>query len=326
MLDGVFEAGRGHGKVNGLLCVIAAEHTVDQAAAKGIAAADAVDNVHMVCGGEVRLVCRGFIEHTGPVVVVGRNGAAQGDGDVFAAKPGGKLPCHADVAVAVELAAVNIRALGFNAEHVLGVFFVGDAHVDIGQQLAHDLACALARPELFAEVEIAGNGQTARLGRLAGVQTNFGQFAAERRGDAGPVEPVCTVKDGIPVKIGALCQRDGRAGAVIDDLGCALRRALFAEVNAKPVAAADHILRVDAIAAQLIDGALADLMGRDLCNIGGVQTVVCQRNGHVGLTAGVGRLEPVALHQTQITDGVQAHHDLTKGNDSFCHGNSPSVR
>ena len=56
------------------------------------------------------------------------------------------------------------------------------------------------------------------------------------------------------------------------------------------------------------------------------QTVVCQRNGHVGLTAGVGRLEPVALHQTQITDGVQAHHDLTKGNDSFCHGNSPSVR
>ena len=52
VLDGVLEAGRGHGKVNGLLCVIAAEHTVDQTAAKGIAAADAVDNVHMVGGRE----------------------------------------------------------------------------------------------------------------------------------------------------------------------------------------------------------------------------------------------------------------------------------
>lgn len=89
LLDAVLQARGCDGIVDRLLRRIVLQERIDQRAAEGIAAADAVDNVHMVGGRE-----EGFasgIEHGGPVVVACGAGAAQRDGDRAAAKARAQL-------------------------------------------------------------------------------------------------------------------------------------------------------------------------------------------------------------------------------------------
>ena len=82
------------------------------------------------------------------------------------------------------------------------------------------------------------------------------------------MEPVSAVEYLVPIELIGLGQSDGGTGAVIDDLGSALGSALLAVVHAETRAAAEHKRSVNAVAAQLIDGALAYLMRGDLGDVG----------------------------------------------------------
>ena len=86
-------------------------------------------------------------------------------------------------------------------------------------------------------------------------------------------------------------------GPVVDYLGSPLGRSLLTEIDAQTAAAPDHMPGVHTVTAQLVDGALADLVGGDFGDKGGVHAVVGQRYGHVGLAARVAGLEFPALHQ-----------------------------
>ena len=68
---------------------------------------------------------------------------------------------------------------------------------------------------------------------------------------------------------------------------------------------------------QSVDSVLTDFVGRNLGNESGIHTVVCQGNGNIGFTACVGGFETVGMEETQVALGIQAHHDFTKGNNSF---------
>ena len=133
----------------------------------------------------------------------------------------------------VELAGINVGVLGLDAEHVLGVLLVGDADVDIGQELRHAFACLLARPELLAVVEVAGDRRSLFLCGLAGSQTGLGHFAAER--GVMPVQWNQSAPSNIlsQSNSSALGQSDGGTGAVIDDLARTLGSALLAVINAE---------------------------------------------------------------------------------------------
>ena len=59
---------------------------------------------------------------------------------------------------------------------------------------------------------------------------------------------------GVPVDHAGLDGGQGRAGPVIDDLAAALHGAVFQEIDAQAVAAADDVVRADAILAQELAG------------------------------------------------------------------------
>ena len=315
MLHAVLQAGGGHGEVDGALVVLAREQGVDQAAAEAVAAAHAVHDMDAVGGGEAGGAVA--VEHTGPVVVRGRDAAPQGDGDLLEAEALRQLLGHADIALVADLAGVQVRIRGGDAEHVLGILLVGDAHIHIGHQLGHHAVGLVVGPQLLAVVQVAADGQAHVLGLLAGLQADGRQLAAQGRGDAGEMEPVGPGEDGLPVEIGSGGLSDGGPGPVIDDLGGALRGALFHKVQAQAVAAPDDGAGIHTIAAQLVDGGLADLVGGDLGDEGGIHTIVGQGHCYVGLAAGIGGLKFLCLDEAQVALGIQAHHDLAECNDPF---------
>ena len=255
------------------------------------------------------------VQHAGPVVIGSGDAGAQGDGHFLAAEALGNLAGHANVTLVVDFTGVQVGVLGLNAEDVLGVLLIGDADVHVGDQLAHDAVGLFAGPQLAAVVQVTGNGQAQLLGLLAGLQADGGQLAAQCGSNAGEVEPVGTLEDLVPVEVGSGGQSDGGTGAVIDDLGSTLRSALLHEIDAQTGTAADDHAGVNAKAAQLVDGALTNLVSGNLGDESSVHAVVGQRHSHVGLAAGIGGLELVGLHETQIALGIQAHHDFAKGNN-----------
>ena len=89
VLDAVLEAGSGYREIDGVLRGLSVQHGIDKARAEGVAAADAVNDADVVGRGEVSLAAG--IQHGRPIVVAGRDRAAQRDGDGLEAEARAKL-------------------------------------------------------------------------------------------------------------------------------------------------------------------------------------------------------------------------------------------
>ena len=153
------------------------------------------------------------------------------------------------------------------------------------------------------------------LGSLAGFAADVHHIGAQGRGDAGEVEPIHTLEDGIPVKIGGGGFLDGAVGTVIDADGTTLRSALLVVVDADAVAAADDLAGVHTVAAQAVDSGLADGMGRQLGHVDGVNAVVGQGHRDVGFAAAEGELQVIGLDKALVVVGLQTDHQFAKSND-----------
>ena len=215
----------------------------------------------------------------------------------------------------VDLAGIDVGGLGLDAEHVLGVLLVGDAHVHVLAQLGHGLPGLLPGPQLATVVQVAGDLHPVGLGGLAGVLAGLHQIGTQGRSDAGEVEPVHALEDLVPVEVGELGLLNGGVGPVIDAHAAPLGGALLVEVDAHTVAAPDDHGGVHAVAAQGVHRRLADGVGGQLGDVGGVQAVVGQGDGHVGLAAAEGELQVVGLDKALIVVGLEPDHQLAEGND-----------
>ena len=248
-----------------------------------------------------------------------------------------QLLCNALVALSIQLAAVDIGSLGLDAEHVLCVLLVGDAHVNVLAQLGHSLASLLAGPQLAAVVQVAADLHAVSLSSLAGLQADLNNICTQSRGDAGEVEPVHALEDLIPIKVGGLSQLDGAVGTVVDADGTTLRSTLLVVVDANAIAAAGDHAGVNAVTAQAVDSGLTDCVCGELSDESCVQTVVGQRNSNVCLAAAEGELQAVSLNETLVVERLQTDHQFAKSNDfhwlfsfylqvfmTFCCGASPA--
>ena len=92
----MFEGGGRYGKFNGRLAVLSSQQGVNQSAAKAVSAAHPVHDAQVILLGEA--VVFPIVQHAGPVVVAGGNGAAQGDGHPLKAELVSQLPGHTLVA------------------------------------------------------------------------------------------------------------------------------------------------------------------------------------------------------------------------------------
>ena len=63
---------------------------------------------------------------------------------------------------------------------------------------------------------------------------------------------------------------------------------------------------------------MADGVVRELGDEGGIQTVVGQGDGHVGLAAAEGEFQVIRLDKTLIVVGLEPDHQFAEG-DYFCH-------
>ena len=204
-----------------------------------------------------------------------------------------------------------------DAEHVRRVLLVGDQDVDHGHDLAHDAAGFLAAPEVLAVVEVAGHGDAVGLCGLDRGERLPGRALGERRGDAGEVEPIRAGEHRVPIQVSRGDLRDGGALAVIDDLGRAHGDALFVEVDAHAAALARDPARVHAKGAQLVDGGVADGVCGQERDKGGIQAVVGQGDGRVGLRAAVDHVKAAGLGKALEPRRGETEHDLAECDDSL---------
>ena len=103
--------------------------------------------------------------------------------------------------------------------------------------------------------------------------------------------------------------------AVVDADRAALGSALFVEVDADAVAAADDHAGVHAVAAQGVDSRLADGVRRQLSDESGVHAVVRQRNGNVGFAAAKGEFEVVSPYETLVVVRLETDHQFAESYD-----------
>ena len=80
-LNGVLQSGSGNCEFHCRLSILAGQQGVDQAAAEGVTAAHAVDDVQVVLLGEAVLILGNVVQHGAPAVVEGGVGLTQGDGN-----------------------------------------------------------------------------------------------------------------------------------------------------------------------------------------------------------------------------------------------------
>ena len=309
-----------HCKLNSLLGGFAIQQAVNQAAAEGVAAAHTVDNVQVIQLGEAVLVGSNVVQHCAPIVVKCRFALTQSDRNLLKVELVSQLLCNGLVALFVQLACIDISVLCLDAEHVFCVLLIGDANVNILADFRHRLASFVTSPQLAAVVQIAADFSACLLSRLASLDAQVNHVFAQRRSDAGEVEPIHTVKNLFPVEVARLCVCNCRVCTVVDANAAALRSTLLEEVDAHTVAAAHDFAGADAIAAQAVHAHLTDGVFRQLGDEVNVYTIVCQGNSNVCLAAAEGGLEGICLHKTQIVVRLQAQHNFTKSN-YFSHWN-----
>ena len=77
-----------------------------------------------------------------------------------------------------------IGGLSLDAEHVLSIFLVGNADVNVLAQVGHSSAGFLAGPQLAAVVQVAADLNAMSLGSLAGFAADVNNIGTQGRGDA----------------------------------------------------------------------------------------------------------------------------------------------
>ena len=311
----MLQSGSSHSKLNSSLGGLAVHQGVNQAAAEAVAAAHTVDDVQVILLGEAVLVLCHIVQHGAPAVVERGVAFPQGDGNHLKAKLVSQLLGNGLVALMVQAAAVDVGGLGLDAEHVLGILLVGDAHVHILAQVGHGGTSLVTGPQLAAVVQVAGNLAAMSLGSLAGLTANLNHVLAQCRSDAGEVEPLSALEDGIPVEIAGLRFLDGGMSTVIDAHGATLRSTLLIEVDAHTIAATDNLGGVYAVAAQRVDSSLTDGVGGQLGDEGSVHAVVGQGHGNVCFAAAEGELHMVTLDKALVVIGLQPQHQFAKSNN-----------
>ena len=121
-LDGVLECRCCNCKFNSCLGVLAVHQSVDQAAAKAITAAYAVDDVEIVLLGEAVLVIRNVVKHCRPAVIECAVALTKRNCNVLEVELISQLLCNRLITLVVELAAVNIGSFCLNAALSFGLF------------------------------------------------------------------------------------------------------------------------------------------------------------------------------------------------------------
>ena len=211
--------------------------------------------------------------------------------------------------------------LTLDPQRHLAILFVGDADIDELHQLAHHLHRGLpVLPQIFAVVEIAGDGQPL-LSRFANrLQRQSRRRRAQCRRDACDVEPARALQNRIPIDIAGLGKGDRAIVAVVNHLRGTLVCARFHVVHAHAALGAQDLRSVHAKAAQLRHHGVGDrIVRRQRRDVGRRQSETRQRHRDVGFPAPKSGHELRRLQEALEARRRQAQHDLSECDRRFDH-------
>ena len=98
----------------------------------------------------------------------------------------------------------------------------------------------------------------------------------------------------------------------------ALRGTLFIKINPDSVSPADNLSGIYSVSPERIDCRLPNHMGRELRNIGNIDSEIRKRNSHIGLRSAESKLHIFRLHKALIMIRLQAQHHFSETN-YLCH-------
>ena len=188
-------------KLNSSLSGLAVHYAVDQAAAKGIAAANTIDDVQIILFGEAVFIICYVVQHCAPAIVKCRMALTQGNGNHFKVKLISQLLGNRLVTFMIQGTAVNISSLSLNTKYIFCIFFVGNANINILAQIGHSFTSLSAGPQFAAIVQVTGDFNAFSFSSFAGLTADLNHVSTQGRGNTGKVEPLCTFKNSIPIKI-----------------------------------------------------------------------------------------------------------------------------
>ena len=185
--------------------------------------------------------------------MIGVDGAAEGDDDLTGAREAGhKLFGHAAEAALVDGSGRGrgIEAFGLDAENLLGILFVAEDDVAALHEGGHHFRGAPSVfPEILAEIQVTTDSQAEAVRSPDSLETYICGALADSGRNAGPVEPVGSVEDLVPVDHPGRDGGEGRAGTVVDDFARPRHGAGLKEVDPETVAAGDAMGNAYAIRA-----------------------------------------------------------------------------
>ena len=230
--------------------------------------------MQVVLLGEAVLILGHVVQHGAPAVIKGGVRLAQRNGNHLETELVRQLLGHGLITLVVQFTGIDVGAFGLNAEHVLGILLIGDAHIHVLAQFGHCLTGLSTGPQLAAVVQIAGDLHTLGLSGLTSLFANFHHVGAESRGNTGEMEPGDAFKNLVPVKVGGGRHLDGRVGAVIDAHAAPLGGTLLVEVDANTVTTPGDEGGVHAVTAQRVYSSLTDGVGGQLGDESGIHAVI----------------------------------------------------
>ena len=100
----------------------------------------------------VEFTCLAIHDACGPAVVRCAVAFAQGADDILKAELISHLVKNVNIASQLQLTGGNICITRLEAQNLLSILFISNAHVHILHQVGHNLLCLLGRPQFLTEV------------------------------------------------------------------------------------------------------------------------------------------------------------------------------
>ena len=150
---------------------------------------------------------------------------------------------------------------------------------------------------------------------FAGESDESGRLFGQRRGYAGPVEPVRLFEDCVEIEIIGGSLRESRVFPVVDHLPGPHSRTGFLVVDSDPFTTAGYEGSVHSVPAQGVHCGLPHLVGREFGYEAGVMAIIGQAHRHVRLAAAEFHVEDGRLDKPRMTRRGKPEHKFPHCDD-----------
>ena len=178
-------------------------------------------------------------------------------------------------------------------ENIGRILLVGDQDIHKRQNRPHGspgenfrIGAGLPVPKFFTEIEITGNSETRLMRRACGVKNAVRCRFGKGWSDPGEMQPSGAGENLFPIVLGRRSQADSGICAVIDDVGGALIRTIFVEIQSQaPGFSAQNAGGINAQSGKCANTGVRHGMVRKCCNKAGIRTELSERRRHIRFRA-----------------------------------------